>query len=283
MGMTGFTPRQISEALQYLYQHGDETTIIAGGTDILVRFHRRMDELKRIMNIWNLEELKEIKITDDEIEVGSLVTHTQLEKSAIILNHVPFLAEAASEVGSPQIRNRGTIGGNVANSSPAGDTIPALMVLDAKVKLISLERGERVVSINDFFLGPGRNLIKKDELIYSFIFTIPHENYRGKFLKLGLRKALSISTVNGAILVTMKDGLINECRIALGAVAPTPVRVKLTEEGLKGKKATKEIIENAVNFLSQEISPISDIRGSRQYRLDVAKELVKRELLNILL
>ncbi|WP_164730993.1 FAD binding domain-containing protein [Anoxybacter fermentans] len=281
MGLICFTPQNINEAIQYLHQYGDETTILAGGTDVLVRYYGRLDELGRIMNIYELDELKSIRIVDDEIEVGSLVTHTQLEESTIILNHAPLLAEAAAEVGSPQIRNRGTIGGNVANSSPAGDTLPPLIALDAKVKLLSLDRGERIIPVSEFFTGPGRNVAKEDELITGFVFPIPKENYRGSFVKLGYRKALAISTVNAAVMLALDGDVVEDCRIVLGAVAPTPVRVKLTEEILKGNPITDQILESAMNQLVQEISPISDLRGSSKYRLNMAKVLVVRAIHNI--
>lgn len=285
MGMSTFTPLRLEQALHFLHSYGDETTILAGGTDILVRYYDRLYELNRVLNICELDELKYIKVFEDRIEIGSLVTHAQLEESAIILNNAPFLAEAASEVGSPQIRNRGTIGGNVANSSPAGDTLPPLLALDARVRLLSLDRGERVVPLSEFLTGPGRNVAKKDELITGFSFPILPEIYQGTFFKLGYRKALAIATINGAVLMSVEGEQVSDCRIVMGAVAPTPVRAKLAEEILKGKalsQITDEVIENVTDQLLQEISPISDLRASHQYRLDTAKELVGRAICTIL-
>lgn len=278
MGIIAFTPRRLDDALQYLHQYGDETNIIAGGTDILVKYYQRIDQLQRLVNIWELQELKSIRIVNEQIEIGSLLTHTQIEESTIILSSAPFLAEAAASIGSPQIRHRGTIGGNVANASPAGDLITPLLVLAAKVKLISLDRGEREVPLEDFLVGPGRHVAKQDELITGFTFPIPEENYRGTFLKLGSRKALAISTVNTAVLLGLDDRVILDCRIALGAVAPTPKRAKLLEDVLRGHDLAGPALEELINQLEKDISPITDIRGSQQYRLDTAKALVLRAL-----
>ncbi len=281
MGIIGFTSRRLNEALQYLHQYGDETTIIAGGTDVLVKYHERLDELHRVLNIWQLEELKSIRIINDQIEVGSLVTHTQLEDSTIIQQNAPLLAEAAGSVGSPQIRNRGTIGGNVANASPAGDTLTPLLALDASVKFVSLDRGEKVVSLEEFLVGPGRHIMKKDELITALIFPIPKDNTVGAFVKLGYRKALAISTVNAAIMLGLQGNLIEDCRIALGAVAPTTKRAKLVEELLQGQDVTKSNTFEILGQLEKDIAPISDIRGSQQYRTDIARELVTQGLQKI--
>lgn len=278
MGVIAFTPRRLDDALQYLHQYGDETNIIAGGTDILVKYHQRLVELQRLVNIWELQELKSIRIVNEQIEIGSLLTHTQIEESTIVLQNVPFLAEAAASVGSPQIRHRGTIGGNVANASPAGDLITPLLVLAAKVKLVSLDRGEREVPLEEFFVGPGRHIAKKDELITGFVFPVPEETFVGTFHKLGSRKALAISTVNTAVLLRLEDTLIKDCRIALGSVAPTPKRAKLLEDILLGQSLTELRLKDLIKQLEKDISPITDIRGSQRYRLDTAKELVLRAL-----
>lgn len=282
MGFVGYTPHHLDQALQYLHQYGDETTILAGGTDLLVRYHGRVSELQRVLNICELDELKCIKTIDEEIEVGSMVTHAQLEASTIVQSHVPLLAEAAATIGSPQIRNRGTIGGNAANASPAGDLLPVLLVLETKVKIVSLDRGERVVPVTEFFTGPGRNVLKKDELVTGFVFHKPGEEYKGSFQKLGYRKALAIATVNAAVLLALEGTLVKDCRIALGAVAPTPVRARLTEDVIKGKLLTDDHLESALNQMTQEITPISDLRGSQQYRMDTAKALVDRAIRTIL-
>lgn len=285
MGMSTFTPLRLEQALHFLHSYGDETTVLAGGTDILVRYYDRLYELNRVLNICELDELKYIKVFEERIEIGSLVTHAQLEESAIILQHAPFLAEAASQVGSPQIRNRGTIGGNVANSSPAGDTLPPLLALEAEVRLLSLDRGERVVPLSEFLTGPGRNVAKKDELITGFSFPIFPESYQGTFFKLGYRKALAIATINGAVLMSVDGEEIADCRIVLGAVAPTALRAKLAEDMLKGKElaqVSEEVIDNVTDQILQEISPISDLRAGYQYRLDTAKELAGRAIRTIL-
>lgn len=276
MGLVGFTPVHLDEALEYLHQYGDQTKILAGGTDLLVRHHGCLDELQRILNICGLDELKLIKIADDQIEIGSLVTHTQLEESAIIQKYVPLLAEAAEAIGAPQIRNRGTIGGNIANASPAGDILPPLIALDAKVKLSSLDQGKVVLPLTDFLVGPGQNLARDDELITGITFSKPDYNQQGVFLKLGQRKALAIAVVNVAVMLCLNEDMIQDCRIVLGAVAPTPVRAKKTEEYLHGKSMTEAVINGAIQFLGREIAPIDDIRGSCQYRHEIARQLVEQ-------
>lgn len=281
MGFDGFTPHQLDQALQYLHQYGDETTVLAGGTDVLVRCHERLPDLRRVLNICELDELKCVKTIDEEIEVGSMVTHTQLQNSTIVQSHVPLLAEAALTIGSPQIRNRGTIGGNVANASPAGDLLPVLLVLEAQVKIVSLDRGERWVPLHEFFTGPGRNVLKKDELITGFVFHKPGEGCRGSFRKLGCRRALAVAVVNAAVLMEIEGDRIKDCRIALGAVAPTAIRAHLAEEMLRGKSLNDEQLAAARAQLAQEISPISDLRGSQQYRIDAAGALVEQAIRTI--
>lgn len=281
MGPRCYSPERLNDALQYLHRYGDKLVILAGGTDLLVHYYERYHQLDRVLNIWELEELKKIEIVDGQIEIGSLVTHTQLTESDIILTHAPILAEGASEVGSPQIRNRGTIGGNVANASPAGDITTPLIALDAQVKIVSLDRGEELIPVTDFLTGPGRSILKKDEMIVSFVFPIPSRNCYGSFVKLGLRKALAISTVNTAVTLTFKGRVIKDCRIVMGAVAPTPIRARLSEELIRGREMDGELANQLLKQLEGEISPISDIRSSASYRLKTAGELVIMAIENI--
>lgn len=282
MGLVGYTAVHLAEALEYLEEFGEETKILAGGTDLLVRYQGRLDELGRILDINELSELKSIKLVGDQIEIGSLVIHSQLEESEIIHKHVPFLAEAAASVGAPQIRNRGTIGGNIANASPAGDLLPSLVVLDAQVKLQSRSRGEVLLPLAEFLVGPGQNQAQPDELITGVIFSIPKKGQQGAFVKLGQRKALAIAVVNGAVLLELgAEGRVESCRIVVGAVAPTPLRAVQTEQALLGNVLTESLLNRSLELLDQEIQPISDLRGSREYRFVTARELIAQGIRKI--
>jgi len=249
--------------------------ILAGGTDLLVRLK---DEINQhdIIDISHLKELKGISIADDKIKIGALTTFSELIENEIIAENASALVQAAEIVGSPQIRNRGTIGGNIANASPAGDSIPPLLILEAEIE-ISGKSGARTVPMRNFFKGPGRTILKKCEIISSVIIP-KNKDYRGAFVRLGQRKSLAISKVSLAALFKMKDEKIEEARIALGAVAPTVIRASKTEKFLIGKKLNDETISEAKKIICDEVSPISDIRSIAEYRKEMCGELLEQAI-----
>jgi xanthine dehydrogenase FAD-binding subunit len=270
-------PASLNEALKA--KAGKDVVAIAGGTDMLVKLHDRLDKpWPKLLVLDQIKTLHKITISRNNITIGPLATFSGIEQSSILRKHAPQLVEAASLAGSAQIRNRATVGGNLANGSPAGDTIPPLYVLGAILELSSTKT-KRLVAIEDFFIGPGKTVLKPAELITAI--KIPRLSNHGFFLRLATRKALAISKVSVAASLIIKRGIISEVRIALGAVAPTVIRAYETEEYLKGKKLNVDMIEQAGMIIRDEARPIDDIRSIAIYRKEMVAVLLKRGLNNI--
>lgn len=271
-------PKGLKEALEYLYSHPG-TRVLAGGTDLLVKFHERLDQVPSLMDITKLQELKGICVGGDEVRLGALATHQEIQEHPWLKENVPALCQGSGEVGAMQIRNRGTIGGNVVNASPAGDTLPPLVVLGGRVELSSLT-GQRALSMEEFFLGPGKTALKADELLTAITFPRPKPHQGNAYLKLGKRKALAIATASVAVNVTLNDDMtqLEDIRICFGSVAPVPKRCKTTEAVLKGKDLQNLPLEQAALALQEDISPIDDIRGTAQYRRDAAGAILIRAI-----
>jgi carbon-monoxide dehydrogenase medium subunit len=268
----------LKEALAAKARQG--VVAVAGGTDILVRMYDRIDKpWPKLLVLDSVKALDGIRAHDDYIAVGPLVTFSEIEESAIIRKYAPQLVEAASVAGSVQIRNRATIGGNIANASPAGDLIPPLYVLGATLELSSV-RKKRTVSTETFFIGPGKTVLRSDELITAI--RIPKGKHHGFFLRLGTRKALAISKVSVAGNLAIKRGIISDAKIALGAVAPTVIRAFETEELLRGKHLDKQLIELAAEAAVFEARPIDDIRSDAEYRKAMVGVLLQRGLVIIM-
>ncbi len=273
-----FRPKSKEGLLQILRDYEEDFTIIAGGTDLLVEHYQNLYKIDRWLDLNWVSEFKEIKIYDDKVEIGSMVTHERLYKLDKIKELYPVIQQAAADVGSPQIRSRGTIGGNIVTSSPAGDLLPPLLVYDAKLKLISKE-GERVVDANEFFTGPKRNVMENGEIVEKIILPLRDEKYKGAWVKVGKRKALVISSISLALnLVFDEDEKIKESRICIGSAAPVPLRIESAEEQLLDKKASKVKIDEVAQIVADEISPIDDIRGTAKYRRQVAFNITKSAL-----
>jgi len=253
---------------------------IAGGTDLLVRLHDLYDRpWPKLLVLDRVQPLHKIAAGKDEIKIGPLVTFSEIIKSPLLCKHAPQLVQAASVAGSVQIRNRATIGGNIANGSPAGDLIPPLYVLGAKLELSSL-KSKRTISVEEFFKGPGSTVIKPNELITSISFkkSWPY----GFFLRLATRQALAISKVSVAANISISRNKIDKIRIALGAVAPTVIRAVRTEEFLLGKQLDEAIILEAAEIIKSDARPIDDIRSLAVYRKEMIGVLLKRGLQQIL-
>lgn len=270
-------PQSLSQAAEYLEQPGSRA--IAGGTDFIVK-HRNglFKDLKSIVDLSALP-LKAIIEGENDLTIQSGCTMTQIIEDTKVNKYFPALVKAASTVGALQIRNLATIGGNCGNASPAGDTIPALFSLETQIKLYG-KNGTRIVPIEDFFTGPGKTIIKKDELIEAFI--IPKKETKGSFQKLGERKAHAISKINLAISIRESDKQ-TECRIAAGSVAPTVIRItsaeKLIEE--KGLPLNDNDLEQACALACEAAKPIDDIRSSKAYRKRMTGVLLKRALADL--
>ncbi len=270
-----FAPQKIEEALEVLYKHGKEIKVIAGGTDLLVQYYDRLYEISAWLDLKNIKELKEIKIYQNQMEIGAMVTHNQLEKSGNIKKYFPVLSQAATDIGSPQIKNRGTVGGNIVNASPAGDLLPPLMAYDAQFRLLS-NQGEVIVPAEEFFIGPKETILKPAQLLTQIILPLPSERTYGSWIKAGKRKALIIATITLALVVEMAEDnkIIKDVRTCLGSVAPTPIEIKEIKKKMVGKNFDQLNFAELGQIVEDKISPIDDIRGTREYRKDVAKEIM---------
>jgi xanthine dehydrogenase iron-sulfur cluster and FAD-binding subunit A len=269
-----FRPRSLEEALEILIQRSGEVRPIAGGTDILVAAKDGKANPASLFDLTAVPELRGIEEGAHEIRIGAAVTHTEIMASPLVARYCPALPVACGWVGGPQIRNRGTIGGNIAHGSPAADTVPALYAADAKVEVVSVS-DRRDVMISDFFTGPRQTVLAPDELIVAV--RIPKRaGVRGAFLRLGQRQAQGIAKVSVAVAMTFRGGQPEWARVALGAVAPTVIRAPETERalltgGYEGLKRAMEAIRN-------EVRPIDDIRSNREYRREMAAVLLERAI-----
>ncbi len=251
----------LHDALQSL--RDESRVVIAGATDVYVALNFGTLAARRYLDIWPLDELRHIIIRDDRLVIGALATYAMLMSSPVVHERLPVLIDAARQVGGPQIQNRGTIGGNIANASPAGDTLPVLAVAEAEVLLQSAD-GERRVPFTSFYSGYRTTVMRADELIVAI--EVPRVLGRQWFRKVGTRAALAISKVVVAAVGGPRP------RIAVGSVAPTVIRLRATEQVL----ATGGTIDDAAAALRSEIHPIDDLRSTANYRLRVTENLVRR-------
>jgi len=277
-----FRPESKEELIKILEKHDGELTVIAGGTDLLVANYKNLYKIEKWLDLNWLDSFKEIKFFDDKVEIGSMVTHQRLAKLDQIKEHFPVIQEAAIDVGSPQIRSRGTIGGNIVTSSPAGDLLPPLLVYDAKLKIISKD-GEKIVDANEFFTGPKQNVLESGELVEKIILPLEDNESRGAWVKIGKRKALVISSISLALNLVFNDNKeIMDAKFCVGSAAPVPLRIEKAEQNLKNKKIKKINIEEVAQIVSDEISPIDDIRGTADYRRKVAFNITKSALQEVI-
>jgi xanthine dehydrogenase iron-sulfur cluster and FAD-binding subunit A len=268
----------IDEALNLLQQYQERARIIAGGTDIIIELDReRRTGIDVLIDITRIPDLNTITSDNAQIHLGALVTHNQVVDSQLIIDNALPLAQACWEVGSPQIRNRATIAGNLITASPANDTITPLWALGAAVTLQSTS-GERVIPLPEFYTGFRDTAMRPDEMLTSISFNQLGENERGVFLKLGLRRAQAISVINVCVILAFDEDIVTDARIALGSVAPTIIRVPESEAYLSGKTLTDEVIRQTARSVSEYPSPIDDVRGPAVYRTEMLKVLTARAL-----
>jgi len=273
------SPRSLSDACRLLSGGGEHPRILAGGTDVLVELRKSaVPSPLMIMDISRLAELKGIEESGDSIIIRPLTTHAELAQSEIIKRHAPLLYTAVSTIGSPQIRNRGTIGGNIMNAAACADTVPPLMVLGAQLKLLSAE-GERTLPMSDFFVKPYQTLAGPNELLTQIQFPKLQAGARSAFIKLGRRNALAIARLSVAVVLVKKsDGTIGEARIVPGAAFPQWQQVPEAEKLLIGKKSSKEIFAEAGEKVSETMISLTGRRWSTEYKEPVIAVLVRRAL-----
>jgi len=273
-------PSSISDAAQLLHQ-GD-ATIVAGGTDLTPQIEAGAREFcATLINIQRIEEMRGISVANGRYRIGGLTTVTEILESALLATDVPVLVEAADHFASPQIRNASTLAGNLCNASPAGDMCIPLLLLDAEVELVSWADesvSTRMVPLCDFFTGPGKTVLQAGELLTAIEFNQPVAGFKAVFQKSGPRPALEISTVSMGVAATLKDGVVTGVRVAIGAVAPIPLRATATEVVLEGRSLDEEAIARAVEAVQKEVKPIDDVRASAWYRTHLTGVYIKRAL-----
>jgi len=270
----------IEEVLSALSIYGSRARIVAGGTDLMLELERGARKgVDVVIDVSRIPDLDYITIdSGGNIHLGPNVTHNDCVASPLIRDRAYPLARACWEVGSPQIRNRGTVAGNVVTASPANDTITPLMALGAVITLRSI-RGERRVKIAEFYTGVRRTVMNDDEMVVDISFPPLNYDQSGIFIKFALRRAQAISLVNLAIILTSSDGVIQDARITLGAVAPTIIHAEKAERFLVGKSLTDEEIATTALLAMEAAKPINDVRGSAKYRRTVTKVITRRALL----
>jgi len=253
---------------------------IAGGTDVMVQYAAGTLPARKLVSIWNLPELRRIEVTAEEIRIGAGCTYTDLRRHAIVGREFPLLQSAARWTGGVANQNRGTIGGNIVNASPAADSLPALLVYDAEVILVSV-RGERRLPYAGFHTGYKKTLLATDELLQAVCLPRRFAGYFSRARKVGARNAQAISKVCIAALGRLGDGVVEDVRIALGSVAPVPLRLTETEQTVRGKSIDSELLLLARKAVGAAIRPIDDIRSTARYRAAVAGNLVAEFLIRL--
>ncbi|MGH7871921.1 MAG: FAD binding domain-containing protein [Candidatus Binatia bacterium] len=276
--MDYFEPKTVGEALSVLAQHGAEAKVIAGGTDVMVDIKFK-EEPGSLVNIKKLPGLSGIKENGGSLRIGALTTIRDLETSALVREKLPVLWEAAHQFASLQVRNTATIGGNICRASPSGETLAPLLVLEATGKC-SFSDGEKNQPFTSFFQGPGKSVLGAKGLLTEIDVPYPAAGSKGVYLKHAVRGAMDIAMVGVAVLLTpdAAKSTIQDVRIGLGAVAPTPVRVPKTEAMLRGKPLTTALLKEAAAMAASESSPISDQRSSGEYRRWIVEALTRRGL-----
>jgi len=267
------TPRDLTETLDRMAKEPGVWKPFAGGTDLMVLLEAGKLPRKKFLNIQNLAELRGIETSADHVTLGALTTYTEVRRHEILAREFPLLCRAAAETGSVATQNRGTLGGNIANASPAADSPPALLVYDAEIEIVSAS-GVRWIPYQQFHSGYKQMDLQPAELIRRVRVPRNKNAWRQYFRKVGTRRAQAISKVCFAAAARMDPGRIGDVRIVLGSVAPTALRAVRTEEVLRGQRPEPAILKVAQDALAREIAPIDDIRSTLRYRRAVARNLL---------
>jgi xanthine dehydrogenase FAD-binding subunit len=272
-------PASVAEVLEVLEEKGPAARVLAGGTDVMVRVRRGMipPEQTTLLSLHRATELRGVRVDGSHLVIGAATTATDLVHDGLVREHAPILATVADRLASAQIRNRATVGGNLANASPAGDLINPLLLLDAAVCLRSTS-GERDVAVADFFVGPGETVGRPEELLQEVRFTIPPPDRVFRFEKAGTRPAMECSVVTVGVAFSLEGDVLRDVRVAFGASAPVPLRGRRTEAALEGKPLTDELVSAACEAAAAEVAPISDVRGTADYRRVLVAEFTRRLL-----
>lgn len=270
--------RKIDSVEELLQQIGDPgARIICGGTDLFVKMRSGSINPELLLDISEIDALRTIREQDGRIEIGAAVTESEILASKLVTARLPLLATVLTHLGSLQIRNRGTLGGNLVNASPAADSAIPLLLYNAELILQS-DGGERSVPVEEFLRGPGRTALASGEFLSTVSISIPREGFNPFFHKVGRRRALAIAIASLGALLSVKRGVVAEARLAAGSVAPTAIRLHRVEELLAGERITPVLVAQARELAARSVTPIADIRASADYRSRVIGDLVERAL-----
>ncbi|MFV0503285.1 MAG: FAD binding domain-containing protein [Lachnospirales bacterium] len=268
--MENFSPQNIKELQKALGEMTNKTKVISGGTDLIMHLNNAID-IDGLLYLGKVEEMCKIEKTDDNVYIGGAVTMTQLVDSPLLCKKFQGIKDAAIDVGSEQIRNNGTIGGNIANASPAGDLIPIVFMHNATI-IIMGPKGQREVNVNDFILGPNKTSLNYNEVLYKIKLPIPSdENYSTHFVKLGSRKKVTISRICVALALTLKNDTVEDIGLYIGSISIKPIRLLDGEKIIKGKKITEDLKHQVSEILSKKIFGITPEEFDRDYKVWAAK------------
>jgi carbon-monoxide dehydrogenase medium subunit len=272
-----YAPDSLAEACKELDRFGSKAKILSGGTDVISKMKSGLLSLEILISLKKLEDLKKIEyVTGKGVVIGARATHNDLVSSQILNDKYLSVSEAAHHMASNQIRNIGTVGGNLCNAVPSADLPPILIDLGATIKLVGTN-DERIMLLEDLFTGPMKTLIAHNEVLTEIV--IPDQSSTGSnYIKFGLRRSGALAVVGIAVAVTVNGETITEAKITIGAAGPTPMRARETEDFLRGKMISDKLIAEAGVIASKESKPISDIRGSAEYRRDLVRVFTKRAL-----
>jgi CO/xanthine dehydrogenase FAD-binding subunit len=271
--------RDLGDAVETLATGDPDVRVVAGGTDVMVAVQAGTFRGRALLDIWRLPEPRGVRLEGGVLAIGALESYTDLQRDPLVRAHLPSLVAAAATIGGVQIQNRGTLGGNLANASPAGDTLPVLLALDAEVECVS-RSGTRRLSVHDFFVGYRRTALRPDELLVRILVPIP-AGERLLFRKVGTRAANAISKVVLAACVRVRDGALESIRIGAGSLAPTPIRLPRTEALLRGRRLDPALADEAGLSVAAEVRPIDDVRSTAAYRRRAAGNILRRWLLEL--
>ena len=271
-------PKDLEELHRVMADCKGRAKFIAGGTNVIPNIRAKAISPEILMDLSNLKDLAFIREENGTISIGALTTMSEIASSDIIRSECPVLFSAANQLGNPLTRNRATIGGNLADASPAADTAPPLLTMDALIHTESGSGKAREIPIDQFFLGPTQTVLEENELMTKITFSKLEDPSRGHHIKLGLRNAMAISMVSIAVMLEMEGEVCQRARVALGAIAPKPIRAYSVEKRLEGNKIDEGLIEECSRVIKEDISPISDIRASAEYRIWTTSVLLKRAI-----
>ena len=271
-----YTPRSVDDALAFLSNNGEQTKIIAGGTDLIPSLRQEDLQPAFVLNILEIGNLRGITEQDRRIRIGPTTTFTDIVESAALNRHFPSLVQAAAFVGGPQIRNRGTIGGNIGTASPAADVLPAVLALDGELELQSKRSGTRYIPLSRAIAAPYKPLFQPDDILTGILLPKLNPEVRSTFLKVGRRNAMARARMNLTVVLGMnREKVVTEMRIVPGAVMPVARRMERAEKALLGKKPEPPVVDVAAESLAKEMVEVTGSRWSTEYKFHVLQNLFK--------